>query len=79
MDYIINIDTWTSPNKEINEYLKTHDSFSIVKNLMYNGSLNKGIFTFKKNNKEVMWTLTVEDESYDPRNSAVIEIQGGHE
>ncbi len=74
MDCMIDTTTWTSPHKVINEFLKTHDSFSIVKDVMdTDGKIKKGIFTFEKNNKELMWTLTVVKD-FNLHNTVSIEI-----
>jgi hypothetical protein len=74
MSYLIDATTWTSSDKVINDFLKTHDSFSIVKDVMdTDGKIKKGVFTFEKNNKELMWTLTVV-EDFNLHNTVSIEI-----
>ena len=70
---IVDIDNWCSNDSRLNEYLKTHDSISIRKKLVDNGELRQGVFTFYKDRKDCMWTLTIED--YEP----TIEIGGERE
>lgn len=69
----IDITTWTSPIKEINDYLKTHDSFEVAKDFVdEKGRLRQGKFMFTNPNKnfgstgnEVLWTLTIDDPKPD--------------
>ena len=61
---IVDIDNWCSNDSRLNEYLKTHDSISIRKKLVDNGKRRQGVFTFYKDRKDCMWTLTIED--YEP-------------
>lgn len=59
--FIVDIDNWFSNNPRLNEYLKTHDSISIRKELIDNGERRQGVFTFYKDRRDCMWTLTIED------------------
>ena len=60
--FIVDIDNWFSNDSRLNEYLKTHDSISIGKELMYKGERRQGVFTFYKDRRDCMWTLTVDDD-----------------
>jgi len=60
--FIVDIDNWFSNDPRLNEYLKTHDSISIGKELIYNGERRQGVFTFYKDRRDRMWTLTVEND-----------------
>lgn len=61
---IVDIDNWCSNSPRFNEYLKTHDSISIRKKLVDNGKRRQGVFTFYKDRKDCMYTLTI--ENYEP-------------
>lgn len=63
-NFIVDIDNWCSNDSRLNEYLKTHGSISIRKELVDNGKRRQGVFTFYKDRKDCMWTLTIED--YEP-------------
>lgn len=62
--FIIDIDKWVSNDPRLNEYLKTHDSISIRKKFIDNGERRRGEFTFYKDSKDCIYTLTIED--YEP-------------
>ena len=70
--FIVDIDNWFSNDPRLNEYLKTHDSISIGKELVYMGERKQGVFTFYKDRRDCMWTLTV-----DGAESQTIESEGG--
>lgn len=60
-NFIVDIDNWCSNDSRLNEYLKTHDSISIRKEFIDNGERRQGVFTFYKDSKDCMYTLTIED------------------
>ena len=60
--FVVDIDNWFSNDPRLNEYLKTHDSISIRKELVYEGERRQGVFTFYKDRRDCMWTLTIEDD-----------------
>lgn len=62
--FVVDIDNWFSNDPRLNEYLKTHDSISIRKELIDNGERRQGVFTFYKDRRDCMYTLTIED--YEP-------------
>ena len=74
MDSIIfDVITWTSPIKEINDYLKTHNSIQVAKTFVdEKGAIKQGIFTFEKYNKEILWTLTIDEDQVENTNCLII-------